>query len=294
MKLSQALPAALFGLGALWLGIGCLGEAEDLDLADDNEVASLPQAYGGPWGSTGTNNLPPPITHERRASVFGATLSNLAVLNTTTHNWDVAINGSTSTLLSTDDGRRVLKYVARCAVDESITLHAQLGTTQFTFPGEGILSTTSDWLTAPIGTPAAEDLFSCLLAHMNARGVQVPIHLSGPSITNTESAGDGFDWEEALWVTDLVQTGSSKVTFNFYVWPLDDLLDCGEYARQVKDRVCGTYSGNCGVTVRTDRSTACTDTPDGWYCSPSSGQSLPAIMTRLKVTDVETMYDNCP
>jgi hypothetical protein len=295
MKLFQALSAVLLGSGALSLGLGCLAEAEDLDMTADEDVPATPLTLGGPKGSTGTNNLPPPDMQNHRTAVYGATGSALAALNMNNHNWEVALNPSTTTLLAGEEGRRVLKYVSRCAVDETVTLHAQVGATAYTFPGQGILSTTQGWLSGGLPLAGAQDVFSCLLAHMNARGVQVPINLSGPSVTNTDGADANFDWEEALWVTRIVPaTATTKLRFDFYVWPLDDLLACTEYASQVRDRICGLYSGTCGATVRTDRSNACTELTDGWYCTPVPGVTLPAIKTRLKVTDVDIMYDNCP
>lgn len=292
MLFSRALPATLLGLGALWLGAGCAEEADEMrgpELADPG-IALL----GGPTGSTGTNNFPPPDFHSLKGTIYTSTSMALGDYDGSAEQWNLASNTANDTLVAGDSGRTALKYMARCGVSETVTLHAVLGSTPYTFPGQGILSTTAGWLGAGLSNSQAQDLFACLLGHLNARGVEVPINLSGPSVTNTEGADSNFTWEEALWVAEITSPGTHKRSFSFQVWPLDDLMSCSEYVEQLEDRVCGTYSGTCGLTIRTDRSTACSEGAAGWTCTGLSGVALPAIKTRLKSTDVELLYDSCP
>lgn len=291
MKLFQALFAVLIGSGAL--AMGCAEEADDLDTPDDPALAPPARTpLGGPAGSTGTNSLPPPDFGSNRGNLYTSTQSPFATYVATDDEWWIANNTANNALLSTSGGRKVIKYAARCALPTTVAVNAQVGSTVFSYPGKGLLTTTQEWLTVPLALTAAQDLFTCMLAHLNAFGVEVPINLSGPSVTNTTGDDASFTWEEALWAAKIIP-GTSKTTFNFHVWPLDDLVLCESYVEQLTNRVCGGFSGNCGLTVRSDRATACTETSTGWYCDVTPTTTLPAIKTRLKVTDVESLYD-CP
>jgi hypothetical protein len=106
-------------------------------------------------------------------------------------------------------------------------------------------------------------------------------------------ADEDFTWQEALWVAKITPKGQDA-TFEFNAWPLDDLMECGSYVSQLEDRVCGSFTGDCGVNVRADRDSACTETESGWWCEDSTGHPLPAIKTRLKKGYIEALYDNCP
>lgn len=292
MKRLQSLAAVVLGLCALSMGMGCAGEGGDLDMADEPEVAEPGRIpLGGMPGSTGANKFNPLNFHTYRQPGYSSARQQLVTGSTKT-SW-LANNPSNNTLLGSEGGREWLKYAARCGVASGTTVYAQAGFMQYSFPGQGLLATTSDWLTAGLSLASTQDLFSCLLAHLNAFGVEVPINLSGPSVTNSLGSDSGFEWEEALWATKITPTAHDAY-FEFYVWPLDDLTACLNYVPQLQNRVCGTYNGPCGLTVRHDRATACTETASGWYCNDASENPLPAIKTRLKETDVEVLYDNCP
>lgn len=295
MKLFRALSVVVIGSGALWMG--CAEEAADLD-SNDAPALDAPSRIplGGPAGSTGTNNLPPPDVHENKLTLHTSTQAAFGTYSASDARWDIASTTSNNALVGDDGGRTLIKYAVRCALPSTTTVHARLGTTEYAYTGQGLLTTTADWLTAALTNSQAQDLFTCLLAHMNAHGVEVPINLSGPNVSNVDGSDGSFTWEEALWAVKITSPGTVKKKLDFYVWPLDDLLDCANYVEQLTDRVCGTYSGPCGLTVRTDRATACTeDSHTGWSCTDATGTVvLPAIKTRLKETDVEAMYDSCP
>lgn len=294
--LFRALGALVLSGGAGCLGAACLaaGCAETAATGDLDVVGARPAPLGGPMGSTGTNNLPPPVMMGLRGTLLDSTVLALGSYDPTDDAWWIDGNAPNSTLLSTEDGRRLLKYAVRCGISETVEIQAEdADGVLYTFPGQGLLTTTQDWLDTPLTGGQAQDLFTCLLAHLNARGVEVPINLSGLDVPNVAGADDGFTWEEALWATKITTGGGGKTTFSFNVWPLDDLMECDEYVEHLTDRVCGTFSGNCNLTVRSDRATACTEQSHGWVCDVG-GTALPAIKTRLKSTDVELLYDTCP
>jgi len=76
------------------------------------------------------------------------------------------------------------------------------------------------------------------------------------------------------------------------VWPRG-VAGCPNAAIELANRVCGTIPGSCGLTVRTDLDSACTETAAGWYCNDITGHALPAILTRLKLGDVKKLYSGC-
>jgi hypothetical protein len=289
----QSLAAVVLGLGALSLGMGCAPDADDDDTTGEPELVEsdrIPQ--GGPPGTGTTNKFLSDDFQDVKPTGYESTRSPIGTYGS--NQWWVANNAATTTLLGSEAGRDFIKYAARCALPATVALHAQVGATLYKFPGSSLLTTTTGWLTTSLTASQTNDLFTCLVAHLNAFGVEVPINVSGPNIKNTEGADSGFKWYEALWVAKITATNPQEPEFELNVWPLDDLIECNGFVPQLEDRVCGTFAGDCGVVVRGDRNTACEETESGWYCTDTTGHSMPAIMTRLKETDVELMYDNCP
>lgn len=292
MTLLRALSAVVLGVGAL--SLGCT-EAD----FDDPEVSELPplddpfySTLAGPRGSTGSNNLHPLDLLAERDNLVVATQAALATYSASDATWWLANNAGTNALLASTGGRSVLKYAVRCALSSTSAVSAQLGSTGVSYPGEGHLATTAAWKTAALTSDQTDDLFTCLLAHLNANGVTVPINLSGPNVTNAPGYDPSFAWEEALWATKLIHDEDGGTAFHFYVWPRA-AAGCANVAAELTHRVCGTIDGGCGLTVRTDLDTACTETSAGWYCNDVTGHALPAILTRLKLTDAKKLYTGC-
>jgi hypothetical protein len=161
------------------------------------------------------------------------------------------------------------------------------------YRGKSILSTTQSWKTKALGLDYADDLFTCMIAHLNAHNVSVPINLSGPHVVNSATSDPSFSWEEALWAAKIDPSDPDNPVFSLYVWPMENLTACPNYVTGLSDRVCGNSTDECGLNVREDRDTACTETSSGWYCDDLSGHPLPAILTRLKTVDVEHFYADC-
>ena len=86
----------------------------------------------------------------------------------------------------------------------------------------------------------------------------------------------------ALWVAEITNDAPSPLSFTFHVWPLDGLLSCtGNIVDGLTTRICANDPSNCNLNVRTDRSTACQESSDGWRCYDNAGALVPAIRTRL-------------
>jgi hypothetical protein len=293
MTLFRALSAAAIGASAL--SMGCSGAG------GDNESSGAPamddtlySTMAGIHGTGGNNNLHPLDFHANKVNLFGATLAALAAYAPSDATWWLANSAPNSALLGTTGGREVLKYAVQCALSTSSTVRAQLGSSAMSFTGQSIVTTTSGWKTAALTRDATDDLFTCLLAHLNAHGVEVPINISGPHIVNAPGYDPAFDWEEALWAVKVLVDEDGGVAFNLYVWPMNDLTQCADHVTGLSDRVCGLSDDACGLTVRTDRDDACTETATGWFCDDVSGHPLPAVLTRLKAADATSMYSDCP
>jgi hypothetical protein len=291
MTMFRALSVVVLGLSTA--ALGCAdggGEVEELGAVAADAPVATPQ--GGAHGSSSTNNLSPVDFHAQKATLLAAMQAPLATYSSSAQTWWLANNAPDNALLASTGGRSVLKYAARCALATTSAVNAQVGSSVVTYPGQGLLTTASAWKTTALDADQTDDLFTCLLAHLNSNGVEVPINLSGPSVSNAGSYDPAFSWEEALWATKLVEADDGTTAFNFYVWPRG-VAGCPNAAIELANRVCGTAPGSCGLTVRTDIDSACTETGAGWYCDDPTGHALPAILTRLKLNDVKRLYSSC-
>jgi hypothetical protein len=291
MMLFRALSAV--ALGACALSLGCAktdfeSESSELPPLDDPFYSTM----AGPQGSTGTNNLNPVDFHSQKATLLAALQAPLATYASGTQTWWLANNAPNNALLASSGGRSVLKYAIRCALSSTSAVNVQLGTSVVTYPGQGLLTTASGWKTTALNADQTDDVFACLLAHLNANGVTVPINLSGPNVSNAGSFDPSFAWEESLWAAKLVEADDGTMAFNFEVWPRG-VAGCPNAAIELAQRVCGTTPGSCGLTLRADFDSACTETATGWYCNDVTGHALPAILTRLKLGDVKKLYSGC-
>ena len=95
-----------------------------------------------------------------------------------------------------ESGRQLLQYIARCALVEGDSLRVVSGGDTWHFPG--LLGVVPSWENAPLDHDGQEILSACLLAHVNAFGVSVPISARSsmlPEADAEESAsyyyGDG-------------------------------------------------------------------------------------------------------
>ncbi len=273
MSLHRSVLVASIGLGLLQAG--CLADADDVNELDDVGLETL--ALGDPNGMGGTNGLLPKDAMPNMPLLWAATGADI----------DSAGNWAVNQLLGPiPGGNATLDYAIKCAVPSGTTVH---GT-----KGNGILSTTGGWMTGGLLYPARNDLLTCMIAHLNPYGVEVPLRLSGDAVKNNGgSLADVYDFDEALWVARRTTLG----VFEYYAWPLEDLSEsCANPGKAINTRVCsklmpdGAYAvTECNINVRDAAQMAleCTQsaTTKNWTCL---GQ--PAIKTRLKTTDFLTLY----
>ncbi|MDI3284281.1 hypothetical protein [Polyangium sp. 15x6] len=260
--------ARALALGAFLFSIGC-GEAAPgaFELA---ESPAFELQGGGPAGSGGINGASPLAYHANVMELLAALAVPAADPSDPS-----AVNPAIEAtgLLDTSGGRQVFRYATRCALPAG----TNLASGNKTYEGEGILRTTSTWLTTGLATSAQEDVLTCIVAHLNPLGFPVPIFLSGPSVAGTENAGDlGFTVTEALWQVRIPGPGQAPV---YHAWPRVDLLSTCGLCTQLSwiTRLCGTLLNTCGVSIRYDMASACTGKDGRFTCN-----GKPAIQTTLE------------
>jgi hypothetical protein len=94
-------------------------------------------------------------------------------------------------LAATPNGRELLQYVARCALAEGDFLRVQFAGQSWDFPG--LLGVVPEWETAPLTEEGQERMTGCLLAHVNAFGVHVPISVRGSVMAEADA------WESSVY-----------------------------------------------------------------------------------------------
>src|SRR5690606_28611369 len=83
-------------------------------------------------------------------------------------------------LEASEEGRDLLSYVARCALPEGDALVAEHGGVTYEFPG--LLDLAPAWEDRALTAGEARQVSACLIAHVNAYGVSVPISLRSAGV----------------------------------------------------------------------------------------------------------------
>jgi hypothetical protein len=112
---------------------------------------------------------------------------------------DAAFDLSPTALLSTDDGRALLKYAIRCALAAGTTVTAS--GTPWTF--EGGLGLAPGWLTAALTPSEGRWLTACLMAHANAYNIPTVVLLGGAHPALQQTGSYAHVYPEASFYGDL-------------------------------------------------------------------------------------------
>lgn len=283
----------LVGIGLLVLGIssyGCLDPSRKPDFYDpDRPLYSTQQSLSvGGSGHGGINGL---LRSDLAAHAFRIAQAGSAAL------WDASAPGQASTdllitgIYNSDASRSVLQYAIRCALPATSSVVG--GDVLAEYTGDGILSTTTEWTTAPLNEAQISSVLTCLIAHANERGDHVPIVFNGPAIAPDGADHSGSTMIEAVWLAKVVQDPSAPngIGVRYHVWPQDDLAAyCGvDAGNTIVNRTCGNLSPEqCQLVHRTDFNTACTGADGVYVCD-----GLPAIQTSLRVSDLDLIYPEC-
>jgi hypothetical protein len=140
--------------------------------------------------------------------VYNQLAENRLVYNELSNNR--LVYNSLDNLEATAEGRELLSYIARCALDADDILVAQHAGTTYEFPG--LLGLATEWANEPLSSAKARRVSACLIAHVNAYGVSVLISLRGEGVlTAAPSEIAEFPLYEATFFGDVF--GSTLGTY---------------------------------------------------------------------------------
>jgi hypothetical protein len=98
-----------------------------------------------------------------------------------------ALNGASTSLVNSDEGRSLLSYVVRCALGATDTASfPRAGGLPLLYTGQ--LGFAPGWKTAALGQTGRKLMTGCLLAHVNAFGTQVPISVRNATVGDADAS----------------------------------------------------------------------------------------------------------
>lgn len=267
----------LRGFGATVMALaaclsGCAGE-ETFDEMAEPELSPL---HGGSSG--GTNGASDLEFSLLASEILDATTGPLVSPGT----MDVhpAIVGN---LLADPAGARMLDYAVQCALPASDVVN--WGPKEF--HGKGHLSTTDGWLSGGLNGRATNDLFACMLVHLNPYGIHVDILLTGPDVPDDGMDHSDFKVPEAVWLAEKIGP-----QMHYTVWPTKPftILCAADPMDALRERVCGQNPGACSLSKGASLAQDCVrDQPSGgYYCN-----GKPTILTTLKEADFYDLHRLC-
>ena len=149
-------------------------------------------------------------------------------------------------LTDTEDGVELVKYIVRCALEDGDSITIDVGGVQEVIPG--LLGVATEWKTGAIDGPHKEIMSACLLAHVNAFGVSVPVSIrSKHDIDTSASEKKTFDIYEASFFGDVF----SETPTVYACTGNSNAMVSSSYraVRVCSDDVGGTGVSECGVEV---------------------------------------------
>jgi hypothetical protein len=117
------------------------------------------------------------ISNSNRLSMNRLALNRLAL------NGVISGGMGAGELLATEEGREILAYVVQCAMEEGNVLTATVDEQTYEFPG--LLGLAPQWEHQGIDLQAQRLISACLLAHVNALGVSVPISVRAHGVVTS-------------------------------------------------------------------------------------------------------------
>jgi hypothetical protein len=148
---------------------------------------------------------------------------------------------SLDSLETSEEGRELLLYIARCALAEGDVLVATVDQEEYEFPG--LLGLAVEWEHRALEPAEARRVSACLITHVNAFDVSVQISLRAPGyiVATPEEAFD-FPVYEATFFGDVF--GDELLT---YACLGNDTVIAGAHAPDRPLRVCADPGPDCPV-----------------------------------------------
>jgi hypothetical protein len=200
------------------------------------------------------------------------------------------INGSDD-LVQTEEGRELLRYVAQCALSEGDILVGRYQGTEYEFPG--LLGLAPAWEGEPL-TPGSQRILSaCLLAHVNAFGVSVPISVRASGLLPTTPVErEQYSVYEGTFFGQVFE-GDEIKTYSCQGSAATAAMEHSEHRAQ---RVCTDDSGECGIESVGRCRDVCEQRreDEGWVNCRAHGVLYPeTISVYLFADDPDGMNQHC-
>ena len=121
---------------------------------------------------------------------------------------------ATNDLLSTGDGREVLKYVIGCAIPSGVTLTGSYEGVTYNFIGE--IGLAPSWLGRGLQESEQRWVSACLIARVNLYGVPVSISIRGPhkALKVSEAEARDYSVEEGAFYGNVFRAVEEPIVWN--------------------------------------------------------------------------------
>jgi ricin-type beta-trefoil lectin protein/GLTT repeat-containing protein len=191
-------------LGAI---VGLVGCGEQQDVVEGHHEFGLSSSNGLSANGLSANGL-----SANGLSANGLSVSNgLAAGNgLSVSNGLGSSNGLSASngLMTTDEGRKVVAYLVKCALASSDSLVKQdQNGNWYTFPGA--IGLCPAWKSGSISGSAdcQNDISACLMAHVNTAGVHIPIWLDSSATAIGWGTDLGYPSQEGTFFGNILATG---------------------------------------------------------------------------------------
>ncbi|HWN68659.1 MAG TPA: hypothetical protein VNM90_13570 [Haliangium sp.] len=193
-----------------------------------------------------------------RLALNSLALSKLAMTELERTRWQLV---DSPELLGTEAGREVLKYVVQCALDPEDIMVGTTGGQTYEFPG--LLGLAPQWRNRHLRQSEQELISACLLSHVNAYGMPIPISLrSERALAATEEERRDYPVYEGTFFGQIFEGGMTRA----YTCQGSAVEAAMAHSEDRAMRVCTNSTEQCGiVSVGRCRDVCETRTEDmGW------------------------------
>ena len=247
---------ASVGLLCIWIAAGCA-------MAGDDSLDSSSEAL------TSENLMSSNLLSSNLLSL-NLLSSNLLSSNLLSSN-NLALNTLASNgMENTNDGRELLKYLAKCSLPPGKSLVVHSAGVDYSYPG--LLSLAPNWGAMPLNFSERRTMSGCLLAHVNAYGVSVPISVRLGNMMRADTAeaalfpvheasfyGNVFDGQVSAFACVGTDRAAALAQSPWRQW------------RSCADAVNGNLSV-CNIAVAGSCATQCDSSANGYrMCKDPSG-----------------------
>jgi hypothetical protein len=123
--------------------------------------------------------------------------------------------GSNAGMMTNDAGRKVVQYMAKCALGpgDSLVKQDQNGA-NYTFAGG--IGLAPQWKTAGCNQACSEQMSACLMAHINSSGVHIPLWMDSPMSSIGWGQSPWFPTREGTFFGQIMVTNSANNLDAYY------------------------------------------------------------------------------